>query len=85
MNEGSQYFLDRLFRPGEIELFGPADVVLAMSVSSLLVFVLASVYRYTHRGTSYSQSFIITLFLMAVSTKVSPLQVPPISGACGKI
>ena len=70
MNEGSQYFLDRLFRPGEIELFGPADVFLAMSVASLLVFVLASVYRYTHRGTSYSQSFIITLFLMAVSTSV---------------
>lgn len=70
MNEGSQYFLDRLFRPGEIDLFGPADIFLAMTVSSLLVFVLASVYRYTHRGTSYSQSFIITLFLMAVSTSV---------------
>lgn len=70
MNEGSQYFLDRLFRPGEIELFGPADVLLAMTVASLLVFVLATVYRYTHRGTSYSQSFIVTLFLMAVSTSV---------------
>jgi uncharacterized membrane protein YhiD involved in acid resistance len=70
MNEGNEYFLDRLFRPGELDLFGPADVFLAMSVASLLVFVLASVYRYTHRGTSYSQSFIITLFLMAVSTSV---------------
>jgi uncharacterized membrane protein YhiD involved in acid resistance len=67
---GGEYFLDRLFRPGELELFGPADVFLAMAVASLLVFVLSSVYRYTHRGTSYSQSFIITMFLMAVSTSV---------------
>ena len=43
MNEGSEYFLDKLFRPGELELFGPADLFLAMSVASLLVFVLASV------------------------------------------
>jgi hypothetical protein len=71
MNEGGgEYFLDRLFRPGEQTLFGPADLFLAMAVASLLVFVLASVYRYTHRGTSYSQSFIITMFLMAVSTSV---------------
>jgi hypothetical protein len=70
MNEGNEYFLDKLFRPGEIQLFGPADLLLAMSVASLLVFVLSSVYRYTHRGTSYSQSFIITMFLMSVSTSV---------------
>ena len=70
MKDGNQYFLDKLFRPGELTLFGPADVFLAMAVASLLVFVLASVYRYTHRGTSYSQSFIITMFLMAVSTSV---------------
>jgi uncharacterized membrane protein YhiD involved in acid resistance len=70
MNEGNEYFLDKLFRPGELELFGPGDVFLAMAVASLLVFVLSSVYRYTHRGTSYAQSFIITMFLMAVSTSV---------------
>lgn len=68
--QGNNYFLDQLFRPSDAELFGPADLFLAMTVAALLVFVLGAVYRYTHRGTSYSQSFIVTLFLMAVATSV---------------
>ncbi len=71
MNKDSNnYFLDQLFKPSSAELFGPADLFLAMTVAALLVFVLGTVYRYTHRGTSYSQSFIVTLFLMAVATSV---------------
>ncbi len=41
-----------------------------MTVSALLCFVLAQVYRYTHRGISYSQSFMATMFIMAVATSV---------------
>ena len=71
MNEDKpNYFLDQLFKPSATELFGPADLFLAMTVAALLTFVLGSVYRYTHRGTSYSQSFLVTLFLMAVATSV---------------
>ena len=71
MNEDNQnYFLDQLFKPSATELFGPTDLFLAMTVAALLTFVLGSVYRYTHRGTSYSQSFLVTLFLMAVATSV---------------
>ena len=46
------------------------DLLLAMTVSALLCFVLANVYRYTHRGTNYSQSFIVTMFIMSVATSV---------------
>ena len=70
MNGDANYFLDKLFQPAEADLFGPADLVLAMTVAALLCFVLANVYRHTHRGTSYSQSFMVTLFMMSVATAV---------------
>jgi uncharacterized membrane protein YhiD involved in acid resistance len=70
MNEQPNYFLDQLFRPSETDLFTFPDIMLAMTVSALLTFVMASVYRFTHRGTSYSQSFLLTMFLMAVATAV---------------
>ncbi|MBI4241880.1 MAG: DUF4956 domain-containing protein [Candidatus Rokubacteria bacterium] len=70
MMDNLEYFLDKLFQPSATEIFGVSDLLLAMTVSALLCFVLASVYRHTHRGTSYSQSFIVTLFLMAVATSV---------------
>jgi hypothetical protein len=70
MNEGGNYFLDLLFQPSETDIFTASDVFLAMTVSALLAFVLSLVYRYTHRGTSYSQSFLVTMFLMGVVTSV---------------
>lgn len=70
MNEGSNYFLDKLFQPSETEIFGAPDLLLAMTVSTLLCFVLAQTYRYTHRGTNYSQSFMVTMFMMAIATSV---------------
>jgi uncharacterized membrane protein YhiD involved in acid resistance len=70
MNEESNQFLDKLMQPPASEIFGTADIFLAMIVSSLLCFALANVYRYTHRGTSYSQSYLVTLFAMAVCTAV---------------
>ena len=70
MNEGSNYFLDLLFQPSETEIFSFPEVMLAMTIASLLSFVLSLVYRHTHRGTSYSQSFILTMFMMAVATAV---------------
>jgi uncharacterized membrane protein YhiD involved in acid resistance len=70
MGEQMQYFLDKLFQPSETELFSAPDVFLAMAVAALLCFVLAQVYRYTHRGVSYSQSFMVTMFIMAVATSV---------------
>ena len=70
MNEQPNYFLDQLFRPSDTDLFSLPDILLAMTVSTLLTFILASAYRFTHRGTSYSQSFLLTMFMMAISTCV---------------
>lgn len=68
--ESTTHFLDQLFKPSETNIFNMADVLLSMSVSTLLSLVLAQVYRHTHRGTSYSQSFLVTLFVMAVATSI---------------
>ncbi len=70
MNTETSYFLDKLLRTAEPDLFSIGDLFLSMSIATLLAFVLASVYRHTHRGTSYSQSFLVTMFMMAVATSV---------------
>lgn len=55
----------------ELEKLGDAssaftllDVVLVLGLSFVLSLVLAWVYRFTHRGVSYSQSYVHTLVLM---------------------
>jgi len=70
LNPQTQSLIDQLFRPSDADLFGAADIFLAMFVSTLLAFALTQVYRHTHRGTSYSQSFLVTLFIMAIATSV---------------
>ncbi|MCB9738966.1 MAG: DUF4956 domain-containing protein [Deltaproteobacteria bacterium] len=70
MNAETSFFLDKLLRTAEPGLFSVGDLFLSMTVASLLAFVLSSVYRHTHRGTSYSQSFLVTMFMMAVATSV---------------
>ena len=70
MNSESNYFLDMLFKPSETDIFSSAEVLLAMTVSTLLCYVFSQVYRHTHRGTSYSQSFLVTMFIMGVATAV---------------
>ena len=70
MNQSATSLLDQLFRTAERDLFTFSDIAMAMVMSALLTFVLAHVYRQTHRGTSYSQSFLATMFLMAVTTSV---------------
>jgi len=45
---------------------GVYDMLLHMGVSMLAGLVLAVVYRYTHKGLSYSQSFTQTLVFVAV-------------------
>jgi uncharacterized membrane protein YhiD involved in acid resistance len=46
---------------------GPWQVLIALVMSFFLSLVLAYVYRQTHRGVSYSVSFVHTLVLMAVT------------------
>lgn len=70
MNQETQFFLDKLLRTAEPELFTVPDLLLSMTVAALLAWALAAVYRHTHRGTSYSQSFLVTMFILAVATSV---------------
>jgi hypothetical protein len=48
--------------------FTLTDVGLVLGLSFLLTLVLGHVYRYTHRGTSYSQSYAQTLVVMGMAT-----------------
>lgn len=48
--------------------FTLTDVALVLGLSTLLGVASALAYRYTHRGTSYSQSFAQTLVLMGAVT-----------------
>ena len=43
------------------------DVIISMGLAFLLSMLIAETYRRTHRGVSYSQSFVQTLFIMSVT------------------
>jgi hypothetical protein len=44
--------------------FGLLDMALVLFLSFALSLVVAAIYRYTHRGVSYSQSYVHTLVIM---------------------
>jgi hypothetical protein len=48
--------------------FTLADIAIVLVLSFLLTAVVAAIYKNTHRGTSYSQSFAQTLVLMGMVT-----------------
>lgn len=49
--------------------YSPSDMLVNMGLALVLGMLLASVYRYTHKGLSYSQSF--TLTIVFITTIVS--------------
>lgn len=46
--------------------YSVADITLAMVLSLVLTSIIAKVYQRTHRGASYTQSFVHTLILMGM-------------------
>lgn len=67
MNE----LLNLFSNPGaETALFGPLDILLTVVVTTLCMFVISKTYQVTHRGTSYAQTYIHALFLMALCTGI---------------
>lgn len=54
----------------ESPVFSFWDMFIAMSLTTLLCWILSLVYRKTHRGNSYSQSYFVSLFLVGVTTSV---------------
>lgn len=59
-------YLDRAFSLSgdRADVFTAADVFIVLLLGFALTLVVAWVYRYTHRGVSYSQSFAQTLVIM---------------------
>jgi uncharacterized membrane protein YhiD involved in acid resistance len=58
-------FLKELTKAGDLtSVFSPLDVALVLGLSFVLSLAVAWVYRYTHKGVSYSQSFAQTLVIM---------------------
>ena len=55
---------------GESALFTIGDMLLAMSVTTILVVFLGKVYKDTHTGPNYSKTFFTSLIIMSISTSV---------------
>ncbi len=51
--------------------YTPGDMLLNMSLALLLGLLLASVYRYTHKGLSYSQSFTVTIVFVTTIVAIT--------------
>lgn len=57
-----------------LQLSGPyslPDILINMSLALVLGLLLASVYRYTHKGLSYSQSFTLTIVMVTTIVAIT--------------
>lgn len=50
--------------------FSMTDVIIVLLLSTVLTALVAYVYKMTHKGTSYTQSYVHTLILMGIITGV---------------
>ncbi len=50
--------------------FTPMDIAIVLFLSFFLTMIVGFVYRYTHRGVSYSQSYVHTLVIMGTVVAV---------------
>ncbi|MFQ5464396.1 MAG: DUF4956 domain-containing protein [Thermodesulfobacteriota bacterium] len=54
-----------LFELGEFFIYSPVAIVANICLAIALGVIVALVYRYTHKGLSYSQSFVLTLIYVS--------------------
>ncbi|MBU0679587.1 MAG: DUF4956 domain-containing protein [Verrucomicrobia bacterium] len=54
----------------QLVTYGPYDILINMVLALVLGLVISSVYRYTHKGLAYSQSFTLTIVFVAVITAI---------------
>jgi len=52
----------------ELLTYSPVQIVVNILLSLVFGMILATVYRATHRGLSYSQSYVLTLIFIAIIT-----------------
>lgn len=69
MTNDSQSIAQQLLAPSQTAAFTPVEMLGNMSLALFFGLLLASIYRYTHKGLSYSQSF--TLSIVFVTTIVA--------------
>lgn len=63
--------LEQLFNLQDLSgSFSATDVMLALSLSFMLAAFIGWIYKITHRGTSYTQSYVHTLVLMSMVVSV---------------
>ncbi|TFH16502.1 MAG: DUF4956 domain-containing protein [Lentisphaerales bacterium] len=55
---------------GSAKLLGPSQMLVALLLSFILCSVIATVYRWTYQGFSYSRSFVHTIILGGIITTV---------------
>ena len=64
-------FLSQLQGSGaEDNVFQPLDVLVIMALTMILLLLVSRSYQATHRGTSYAQSYVHSLFLMGLTTGI---------------
>jgi uncharacterized membrane protein YhiD involved in acid resistance len=51
---------------GDLMIYGPVEIGINICLAIALGLIVSLVYRYTHKGLSYSQSFVLTLVFVAV-------------------
>jgi len=52
------------------QIYGPYEIIVNMALAVVLGVIVALVYRYTHKGLSYSQSFTLTVVYVTVVVAV---------------
>lgn len=58
--------MDQLIPQGDFLTYGPYEIVINMVLAFILGMIISAIYRYTHKGLSYSQSFTLTIVFISV-------------------
>ena len=53
---------------GQGDYLSNVEVISALALSGVCSLLIANVYRYTHKGAGYSQSYVQSLLLLGVIT-----------------
>lgn len=59
-----------LMQLGTAMNYGPYEIIINMVLAYVLGLIVSAVYRYTHKGLSYSQSFTLTIVFVSVIVAV---------------
>lgn len=51
-------------------IYGPSDILLNISLAFITGLIASAIYKYTHKGLSYSQSFMLTIVFISVIVSI---------------